>query len=340
MLIGIKHRFLFIANSKTASTSIESVLAPFADINGAGSTRTKHMGWVECRKEYATLFDSPEFRPEDIFRFGVVREPIEWVRSWYNYRNTAKKNVASRFRKPMSFEEFWASDDWIKRRNQKSRFCDEDGECRFDLIVPLERLQDGMEKVCNALGISPEPIKKENRSSASVSRKDISSDVVNEINDYYESDYKFWREWSRNLDSYCVEYKPRPYVYPESFRTGSNAKWEVKDLGSPLVDYARLHVEPAPDRGPNVCRVRGTVLASQASLGGDWLLASRDDIGIHMIEWQLPSPQVAKRFPTKPDAAFCRFRQIDIVLDKSNSAVIYLLGARGEMVPIFELSRF
>ena len=33
MLIGLKYKFIFVANSKTASTSIESVLEKYADIS-------------------------------------------------------------------------------------------------------------------------------------------------------------------------------------------------------------------------------------------------------------------------------------------------------------------
>ena len=37
MLIGIEKRFIFVANTKTASTAIERVLDPLADYRHGGS---------------------------------------------------------------------------------------------------------------------------------------------------------------------------------------------------------------------------------------------------------------------------------------------------------------
>ena len=86
MLISVKKRFIFIANSKTASTSIEAVLAPYAEINRIGSALRKHISWEASKKEYKFLFKLDEYHPDSFFKFVVVREPVEWVLSWYNYR--------------------------------------------------------------------------------------------------------------------------------------------------------------------------------------------------------------------------------------------------------------
>ena len=55
MLIGVKKRFVFIANSKTASTTIESMLTPFAEINRVGSPQRKHVSWGEVLEEYSLV---------------------------------------------------------------------------------------------------------------------------------------------------------------------------------------------------------------------------------------------------------------------------------------------
>jgi len=136
VLISVKNRLVFIASSKTGSTSIEAALASYAEINRTGSPQRKHIGWAAARKEYDFLFDRKNFLPETFFRFGVIREPADWVRSWYNYRRFGKHNALPA---NMSFEEFWAGDGWVKRIRQKDHFIDEDGICRFNLIIPLER---------------------------------------------------------------------------------------------------------------------------------------------------------------------------------------------------------
>ncbi len=207
MLIGVKKRFIFIANSKTASTSIEDVLAPYAEINRVGSAKRKHISWKVARKEYNFLFNVPDYNPKSFFKFGVVREPVEWVISWYNYRQKNQKSPSS-LSKDMTFEQFWDSDDWVKRKSQKANFSSNDGICRFDLIIPHERVNQAFPIVVKYLKLGEVTLSHKNKSPAKkIVRSSIDPAIVLKINAYYQQDFDFWTEWQEKIDASLEDLK-------------------------------------------------------------------------------------------------------------------------------------
>lgn len=202
MLIGVKKRFIFIANSKTASTSIESALIPYAEINRSGSPKRKHISWRETRKEYNFLFRIPSYKPQDFFKFGVVREPVEWVISWYNYRYMNNKLLNS-LPKNMPFEQFWNSNDWIKRKCQKDSFSNNSGICRFDLIIPHEKVTQAFPIVVQHLKLGKKvALPHKNKSVIKkVTRNSLDPELISKINTHYQQDFDFWMEWMEKIDS-------------------------------------------------------------------------------------------------------------------------------------------
>ena len=128
MLIGVEKRFIFVANTKTASTSIEHALMDHAEIHRGGSPARKHIPLVQVYKFYDFLFGQPAHRPASYFAFGVMRDPIEWVISWFRYRKGNK--VENGLPQDMTFAQFWERNDWNitrpdgRRHLQRQMFCD------------------------------------------------------------------------------------------------------------------------------------------------------------------------------------------------------------------------
>lgn len=202
MLISVKKRFIFIASSKTASTSIESALTPYAEINRSGSPKRKHITWKEAKKEYNFIFRIPAYKPHSFFKFGVVREPIEWVISWYNYRYTNSK-LSNHLLENMTFEQFWNSNDWVKRKSQKSSFSNGNGTCPFNLIIPHEKVNQAFPIVVNHLKLGRKVnLPHKNKSiMKKIIRNNLDPDLVSEVNNYYQEDFDFWMEWIEKIDS-------------------------------------------------------------------------------------------------------------------------------------------
>jgi hypothetical protein len=193
----VRRRFVFIANSKCASTSIEALLADAAEIVCSAPPRRKHMPWSAVRKQYAFLFEEAGQPVESFFRFGVMREPVDWFRSWFNYRS-GDPRLPNALPAGTTLENFWRSEDWVKWRKdgqkhlQKQMFTDEDGQCHFDLIIPYDQLDQALPAVRQHLGLPIKGLPHRNASAGGVYRHDIPPALVEEINDFYREDFEFY----------------------------------------------------------------------------------------------------------------------------------------------------
>ena len=157
MLIGVRKRFVFVANSKTASTSIESLLVKHAEIARAGTPARKHIRLRDVFAEYDFLFGRPEHAPARFFIFGVMRDPVDWLQSWFRYRKRPK--AAHPLPADMSFCDFWDAGDWTIRHPdgrphlQSDYFTDSAGQVVADYIIPYETLATHLERICAGLGV-------------------------------------------------------------------------------------------------------------------------------------------------------------------------------------------
>lgn len=110
MIISSTHGFVFICMPKCASTSTEAILGPYADIMTGKSPEYKHLSYKKYEKHFEPLvrakLKGDGEAPEIVTLF---REPVDWLYSWYRYRQRdslqhgpgrAKSTVN------MSFEEF------------------------------------------------------------------------------------------------------------------------------------------------------------------------------------------------------------------------------------------
>lgn len=157
MLIGVRKRFLFVANTKAASTSIEGAIGPHAEVSCPGGPQGKHLPLAKVRHQYGFIFSNPAYPFGDFFKFGVMRDPLEWIGSWYRYRKGNKVNVP--LPKDMDFAGFWEQGDWnVRRRDgtpyqQSDMFCNHRGEVMTDLIIPYHRLDEVLPRVLSGLKI-------------------------------------------------------------------------------------------------------------------------------------------------------------------------------------------
>lgn len=195
MLIGVRKRFVFVANTKTASTSIDSVLATHAEIMRAGSPERKHMRLGAVAAEYGFLFNNPKFQFDTFFKFGVMREPLSWINSWYRYRRGNK--VASPLPPDMTFEEFWHARDWNTQREggnkylQSNFFTDAKGQNLADVIVPYERMHDYIPAIFEALKV-PAGLPHKNVSTVRETPLELSPELRAEMQDFYAPDYEIY----------------------------------------------------------------------------------------------------------------------------------------------------
>lgn len=192
MLISIKKRFIFIANTKTASTSLSKALRPYAEIERQGTPARKHASMAAVLDLYQFLFDLPALAPDTFFRFGVIRDPLEWIHSWFRYRQRAKGGQP--IAKNITFEEFWRQRDWNIIKNgspnlQSYRFTDKDFKPLVDYLIPYDQLAEHFQIICETMGIETN-LEKLNTSHRTSSTQDIDEGLRAEIVEFYARDYE------------------------------------------------------------------------------------------------------------------------------------------------------
>ena len=192
MLIGLQHRFIFVANTKSASTAIESALRPYAEIHHGGTPARKHIALHAALREYADLFARHGMATEDFFKFGVMREPIDWIASWFRYRKEGR--VDNPLPAGMRFEEFWHRHDWNftrsdgRRSLQGPRFTARDGRVLADVIIPYHRLEEFFPVICAQLHLNVR-LERHNVSAHTPETVKIPPWLRAELRDFYAEDY-------------------------------------------------------------------------------------------------------------------------------------------------------
>jgi hypothetical protein len=194
MLIGLRHRFIFVATLKTASTSIEAVLAPYAELRFAESMFGKHMTVQDLIKNMGWIFGE---RPlEEFFIFGVMRDPVDFMLSLYNsHRSERFANLPHVYAGGMSFSNFLTN--WVPRNApqampQHLRFMDPQGRIGANYIMTLDRLNDGMAHVIDRLGLRRvKRLRRLNHSEPGLTRSDLDHQQVCAIERHFNSDYAF-----------------------------------------------------------------------------------------------------------------------------------------------------
>ena len=193
MLISTEKKFIFVANSKTASTSIELALKPHALALPQETPAKKHRFLETILADHPRIVASLPGGAAAFFKFGVMRDPIDWITSWFRYRQGNK--VDAPLPPELSFEDFWALDDWTKwlkpgrKRLQKDFFHAADGRLLADYVVPYAEIDRHFPLICDRLGIAA----KLDRVNVSriASGVTLSPALEAELRDFYREDYAF-----------------------------------------------------------------------------------------------------------------------------------------------------
>lgn len=194
MLFSLTKKFLFLANLKTASTAIERVLSPHAELRLVQSQFGKHQSFSEFAERFKWLLNCTDI--QEIFIFGVMRDPVDYVLSLYNsHRVEQFRNVPKLYTGNMDFGEFIA--EWIPKnadqlRPQYVRFTGMEGRVIANFIISFERLREGLAAVAEKLDVkelaSLPPI---HVSPPGLTRSELGSDQVAWIEDRLAKDKEF-----------------------------------------------------------------------------------------------------------------------------------------------------
>ena len=147
MQLSSEGGFAFLCAPKCASSSIEAAIAPFCNINFSGPGGLKHITARDYRS-HILVYHNRVLASRPIEAFSIVREPVDWLFSWYRYRQRNDiKNPDHPFHRnytgDMTFEAFV---DAYLEQGKRPGFANVGNQARFHLLedgsVGVERIFD------------------------------------------------------------------------------------------------------------------------------------------------------------------------------------------------------
>lgn len=199
MLLSLNRKFIFVANLKAASSTIEAALGPKADIRFTQTKFGKHDGLSVVSNRYAWI---KRFVPyEEFFIFAVMRDPVDHLLSLYNSHQKDEFDGKIHSTKGMSFDDFlevWCGRSW-QAKPQHMRFTDEHGRLKMSHVVMLEDLADEFPKICDHLKLGQVELGRKNPSPAVLDRKDLTASQIDLVKTRYAEDYAWLANLPRRL---------------------------------------------------------------------------------------------------------------------------------------------
>lgn len=194
MLLSLTKRFLFIANLKTASTAIERVLQGPAELRLTQSQFGKHQTFAEFAERFKWMMNIVHI--EDLFVFGVIRDPVDFTLSIYNsHKREQFKDNARLYTGNLDFGQFvtqWVPKNADQLKNQYLRFVSAEGRPITNLLISYDKLEAGLAIVAERIGV-PDLAKlpRANVSPEGTKRADLTREQLDWIEQRFRRDREF-----------------------------------------------------------------------------------------------------------------------------------------------------
>lgn len=199
--LGPGRDFVLLALPKTASTSLELTLSPYATEVVSSPPARKHLparGFVHTTAHELAEQGHPRESYELVTMF---REPIAWLESWWRYRarEDSRQSTAD-----LSFEDFarcyLAGDEGAPiPRGRPARFIHAQGAVAVDRVFSVERLDVWSAWFAERLGV---PLEFERRNASAAERGELTAATRTALEAHFAPEYDVWQrlaatgEWS------------------------------------------------------------------------------------------------------------------------------------------------
>lgn len=151
MHMSTKDGFAFLCMPKAGSTSIEGILKKICNVNFSDHWALKHINARDFTKYILTLHEKmlPSVKIES---FCIMRNPFEWMESWYRYRSrdeikSSKHTFHKNYAGNISYDEFIAAylskgvrPNYANFGTQHNFMILDNGAIGVDYIFSLDRL--------------------------------------------------------------------------------------------------------------------------------------------------------------------------------------------------------
>jgi len=156
MLVFAREKLVFLAMPKTGTTSLVAALEPMASVVLRHQPNLKHTGAGRYSKYLRPFLERGGVK--NLTSVCVLRHPVDWLGSWYRYRQRPAKDGAFNSTKGMSFETYvaeYVSDDpakWVQVGNPARFIRDDKGNMAVDHLFQYEQMDIFVEFLEDRLG--------------------------------------------------------------------------------------------------------------------------------------------------------------------------------------------
>ena len=158
MLLFWKAKLVLLAVPKTGTTALEAALLAHADTAILNPPEKKHLTARRWRNQLAPFFENRGTR--QIETMAIIREPRDWLGSWYRYRARPEISGSASSTAGMDFAQFvtgWLSDPEPEyaRVGRQSRFvANAEGKIIVDHLFHYEDLDQAVDFLQQRLGVT------------------------------------------------------------------------------------------------------------------------------------------------------------------------------------------
>jgi hypothetical protein len=146
MLVFWKQKIVLLAVPKTGTTALEQALLPHASAAILDPPGQKHISAPQYRNRLSKFFEQRGKRPMELV--AVMREPVDWLGSWYRYRGRSQLSGKPNSTEGLSFDDFVAA--WLQPKrpdfadvgSQAHFLTDDDGRLAVDHLFRYDRMGD------------------------------------------------------------------------------------------------------------------------------------------------------------------------------------------------------
>ena len=156
-LISHKHRFIFLANPKCASTSIHEFLRPYSDKSYTLSVYQKPLGTHSNARQVKKYIERKGKNWNDYFVFTTIRNPLSRIKSCYYYEIDFFQNrdpIDLFTPTPKDFKKYVLGNWFTKRFIDVIKFTsDENNNSLVNKIIKVEDIDKEMPIILKEIGL-------------------------------------------------------------------------------------------------------------------------------------------------------------------------------------------
>ncbi|NNK78987.1 MAG: sulfotransferase family 2 domain-containing protein, partial [Litoreibacter sp.] len=146
MLVFHSQKLVYLAVPKTGTTAVENALGASASSVFRDPPGLKHANARRFEREFRPILEKSGQRT--FKTVAAIREPLDWLASWYRYRTRPAIAGHPNSTRDISFDAFieaYLSEDqppFAKVGSQARFLTDTDGKVLVDHVFPYERLKE------------------------------------------------------------------------------------------------------------------------------------------------------------------------------------------------------